>query len=303
MTESQVDKRIKTVSYSELDSARQCYFKHEMEYKERWVPPSVSPALARGTDWHRIMETHYGMLRQRLKAEVLWTDDQIVEAVFKQHLYDPVSGEQTPEQELLEWMYRGHIEHWGFDPQWRIRAVEFAPVVWLPTPSGGRSNYRLKLKIDLVATEKIGGKWQLLIVDHKSGKDLPKKKELDIDDQFGLYTWAMRKLGHNVLYAVHSAARTHRNVDQVKHFQPLDERFLRTSTYRTDIELDVLAHEAYQWARLAYQFKIGEAPRSPNPDTCNWKCSYTEACLFGRKGGDHRQMLRDMSFEQNFERH
>lgn len=302
MSESQVDKRVKIVSYSELDAARQCFFKHEMAYKERWTPPTESPALARGTAWHKLMETHYGMIRERLRGEAAWTDDQIIEAVFRIHLADD-NGQQSKEQELLEWIYRGHVEYWGFDDDWRVQAVEFSPTVWLPSPSGHRSNFKLKLKIDLVVKIKIAGKWQLVIVDHKTGKDLPKQKELDIDDQFGLYTWAMRQLGHDVLYSIHNAARTHRNVDQVKHFQPLDERFRRTPTHRTDIELDVLAHEAYQWAKLAYQHKIGEAPRSANPDTCSWKCPFTDACLYGRKGGDHRRMLEDMGFRQDYTRH
>src|SRR5690606_17496323 len=123
---------------------------------------------------------------------------------------------------------------------------------------------------DLIVRERSTG--NIWILDHKSGRDLPKDKELDLDDQFGLYTWGLRQLGRRVHGSIHSAARTHRNKDQTRHPQPLHERFARKQIYRTDRELDMLALEAYRLLRLAYSIPIGEAPRSPNPDTCRWRC-------------------------------
>lgn len=292
-----------TVSFSEIDTLRQCLFKHEMSYKERWKSPTTSPALAKGTLWHVVMEHHYNAIafHQRMvqdppsKMAMAALRDEIVNT----YLCDE-GGRQTEYQELVEWMYDGYVGHYGSDSGWRILGVEHAPVLWLPTPRGGRSNFKLKLKIDLVVRDPRGRVW---IVDHKSGKDLPKDKELEIDDQFGLYTWAMRRLGVDVFGSIHNAARTQKNKDQTKHFQPLEERFARKHMYRTDVELERIAIEAYQAAKRAYAIPIGDAQRSPDSDRCRWRCDYTEACLFGRKGGDHRQFLEDLGFVQDFTRH
>lgn len=293
---------VRVVSYSELDTARQCFFKHQLGYQERWVAPTTSPALSRGTLTHNVLETHYRMLKEippQSKGDELVLR-QVVREVKREWLYDPTTGRQTEEQELVEWMYDGYVEHYGADPQWKVLAVEHAPVIPLPTPRGTRSRYRLKLKIDLIV------KWdgKVWIVDHKTGKDLPRNKELDINDQFGLYTWAMRQLGKPVLGSVHNALRSHRNKDQERHPQPLEERFSRTRMFRADAELNSLAVDAYWWARMAWQARGGgDAPRSPNEDTCKWRCDFLDACLYGRKGGDTRSMLRDMGYVQDPTRH
>lgn len=287
--------KVHVVSFSELSSYRQCPHKHELEYKQRWRG-EPGPALARGVLWHTLLEGHYRILQahQRdrsmtdaeLKAQLMWSARKVLVG----------AGEHA---DLLEWMYTGYLEFYGLDLDWKVLAVEHAPEVWLPTAEGTRSRFKIKLKIDLVI------RWQdqLWIVDHKSGKELPRDKELDIDDQFGLYTWAMRQLGRPVFGSIHSAARTHRNKNQDRYPQPLDERFHRTLLSRTDRELDTIAVEAYRTARAAYRWADGEAPRSPNPDTCGWRCSFTEACLMGRKGADEQQILRDMGMAQDFERH
>lgn len=285
------------VSFSELDTARQCLFKHKLGYKERWKPAEVGEALNRGTLWHHVLESHYRQIWELQKSGEVGYKLLIPGKVKREWLQDR-SGGQSEMQELVEWMYDGHIEHYGYDEQWKILAVEHAPTIPLPNESGNRSRFRLKLKIDLVVSE-AGKIW---IIDHKSCKDLPKDKELDIDDQFGLYTAAMRRLGKKVFGSVHSAARTHRNKDQAKHPQPLEERFRRGMLYRTDIELDNLLTDAFRWARLAYSFKGGE-PRSPDPDRCRWRCDFTEPCLASRKGMDLHNLLVSMGFEQDFTRH
>ena len=212
---------------------------------------------------------------------------------------DLVLGQAGEHAELLDWMYQGHLEHWGLDEQWEIVAVEHASETWLRTNTGTRSNFKLKAKVDLVV------RWQnkLWIVDHKTCKNLPRDKELDIDDQFGLYTWALRQQDYPVFGSIHNAARTQRNKDQERHPQDLDQRYHRTMLYRTDVELDTLAVEAWRTAKAAYQWPAGEAPRSPNVDTCRWRCPFTEACLMGRKGADEQNILLDTGYEQDFARH
>lgn len=292
------------VSYSELDCFRQCPFKHQRAYRERWKPATVGPALAKGTLWHQVLEHHYKAIGywQRLNpgATLDAVPEGLVHEIRREYLSDDDGG-QTEFQELIDWMYDGYIAHYGSDPQWYIVAVEHAPTIWLPTDRGGRSRFKLKLKIDLIVREIRTD--QLWLVDHKSGKDLPRGKQLELDDQFGLYTWAMHQLGMPVLGSIHSAARTQRNKDQDKHFQPLNERFARKPMYRTDIEIQNLAVEAYRAAKRAYAIPLGEADRATDPDRCSWRCDFTEPCLASRKGMDLVQFLEDKGFVQDFTRH
>lgn len=291
------------VSFSEIDTFRQCPHKHELGYKDRWRSPTTSPALSRGTLMHNVFETHYRLIKAAQDAGQTPDLEAIMREAMRTWLYDPRNGSQTEEQELVEWIYIGYCELYGTDPNWKILAVEHTGLVWLPTERGGRSRFRLKIKLDLIVKEIDTG--QIWVVDHKSGKDLPNDKMLDIDDQFGLYVWGLQRLGKKVMGSLHNACRTHRNKDQVKHPQPLDERFRRSRLYRTPLELETVALEAYRTVRTAYGHysRPGEAPRAPDSDRCRWRCDFTEACLQGRKGNDEVQFLRDTGYVQDWTRH
>lgn len=316
------------VSYSEIDAIRQCGHKHDLSYRARWTkPPAEGSPLARGSLWHLVMENHYRTLmttaRERQQfGQGMPTADEMMRSVVGL-LYDH-NMRQTEDQQLIEWIYHGYLEAWGFDHDWEIRAVEHPAEVWLPTDRGGRSRFKLKMKIDLVVRDRNTNK--IWLVDHKSCKNLPYQKDLDIDDQFGLYTWGLRQLGHPVFGSYHNAARTHRpkvggpddlrprdeqgrylNADGVTVSKnqpkpyPLEERFSRTPMSRTDVELDTIAVEAYKTVKAAYARPEGYAPRSPDPDRCGWRCDYTEACLAGRKGVDEVEVLLGTGYVQGFD--
>lgn len=333
---------LKIVSFSELGCARQCPMKHQLAYVERWSkePPRDSP-LTKGTAWHAALEIHYNIIREFQQdgghlvnpARMLEAAESRVEQ-FLETLDDDLA-------ELIWWMYQGHVELYGADEGWKILAVEHNAVCRLPLPSGRASQFGLKIKIDLIVADITRRKAQIWIVDHKSGKNLPGKKELDLDDQFGLYTWGLRSMGKKVFGQIHSAARTTRNLGDFPanvelwtakkaagdkpgakpKTQTLEERFHRTPMSRTDIELDTIAREAYRTARNRYRdqaeierarktaankgksLQTIEPDRHTDPDTCRWKCDYTEQCLAGRKGLAMRPFLHDVGFRQNFERH
>ncbi len=294
---------INVVSFSELDAYRQCPHKWDLGYRQRWRSDKVGPALQKGTLWHEVLEAHYRQLLS-FQGKILpdeYKADQLRRATAPL-LYNG-RGEQDEIQALVEWMYVGYLNRWGMDPDWRIVAVEHAMEVWLPTRNGTRSRFKIKLKIDLVIRIRLQGKWRLWIVDHKSGKDLPSDKELDLDDQFGLYTWAMRQAGHEVFGTIYDAARTQRNKDDSEIGQPLDTRFKRVLMQRNDHELDLLAVEAWADAKAAYATPPGQAPRHVDTQKCRWRCDFTEACLAGRRGIDEIGFLRDTGFNQDFTRH
>jgi hypothetical protein len=280
----------RVVSYSELDAIRQCGLKAYLAYGERWKPPTTGPALARGSLFHKVMEAHYTSgwtARSKNVDAVLGTAE--------------LSDEEIA---LVRWVYEGYVECYGMDKDWEVLEVEHKVEDWLPMPSGKRSTFRLKGTIDLLVRDHSAGDG-LWIVDHKTCKNLPKGKEIDFDDQMGLYVYLLRHKGIDVRGIIYNACRT----DKLKREMTMDERFDRILTVRTDRELEIIAAEALTTFRDYYTgLQRGSRegvmpPRSPNADTCRWRCSYTEACLSSRKGIDLRGLLEDMDYHKDPTRH
>ena len=234
------------------------------------------------------MECHYTFMRRYPNGYDL---DELMQWMRQHVLYDE-TGRQDEDQELIEWMYEGHQQCYGTDPDWSIVEVEFDGLVDLGP------GFKLRFKIDLLIRNRKTG--QLWLVDHKSARDFSRKSEIDIDDQFGLYTWALRKLGYPVFGFIRSDARTQRN----KGPMAMDNRFRRLDTYRTDAELENIARDAYATARLAYSADSQQFDRSsPAPDRCVWRCSFLESHLLVRKGFDELKVLPDFGFTKSEKKH
>lgn len=284
--------------------------KHHLAYKQRWTKkPGPGSPLSRGTLWHQVMQTHYETLR-RLQAELPgWSIKPSDEALVLRKLRDavhplfsdPDTGKQSDDQELVEWMHEGYLRQWGVDPDWRILEIERGAIVPLPSETGRPSSrYRLKIKVDMIVQDRSLDRW---LIDHKSCKNLPNRLELDIDDQFGLYTAGLRHLGWKVSGAVHSAARTDRLMGDKSGDKPtpLDRRFSRTPMFRSEAELTNLLLDAARTAREAYA--PGPPRSAPSPNTCKWRCDFLDAHLMMRKGIPASTVLPDMGFTVDRSRH
>jgi len=255
------------ISHSEIDSYRQCRFKHQLQYREGWRSEDTAPALQRGTHFHTMLELHY---RHRGEAALEYLS----------------TVEDNDQRELLAWIYSGYCSKWGEDLGWEVIDVER----WIEVPLA--DDVVLRGKIDLIARDEKGRVW---IWDHKTSQYLPKAREHDLDDQLTVYLWALREEGMDVRGAIYNACRTNRP----KSKEPkLEERFDRYMVFRTDAELETVRREYTELAREAYQAGEGDRPRSPDPDKCRWRCPFVEPCLLGRRGGDSRGMMRDFGFIQ-----
>lgn len=281
------------VSWSEIDAWRQCPYKWLLSYGERWTGPTTSLPLRRGTLWHLCMELHYNYVKTTNSVE------KAIEAVTN---YLKIASEDDDVVDLIVWMYTGYVSRWfAEDKDWEILMVEGR--LELPLAEG----IRIKCRLDLVVRDNLGRVW---LIDHKTGRNLPTGRELDLDDQFGLYHWLLRKAGRSVFGIIHNAVRTQRNQSPMG----MDERFARATTVRIDTELDTLADEirstaldiAHARAELAGGASTNMVtPRHPDPERCRWRCDYTSPCLLGRKTTHRRtqQMLGDIGWVQDFTRH
>ena len=287
------------VSYSELDALRQCPLKRHLAYTERWKAPTTSPALSRGTLFHAVLEAHY---RRKMAQQCLTqasggtaADTLTLDVILDPWYLLQGDDEQT---EIVKWVYEGYQEHYGTEPDIEVVAVELPLEAWLPAPSGKRSSYRLKGKIDLLVRDHScgGGLW---FWDHKTCSTLPSGRALDFDDQFSIYTWLLQENGYDVRGGLYNACRT----KQLKRPMKMDERFSRPLTSRTPRECREVVREVYETFKSATPRQGVQPPRSPDPDRCGWKCDFTEACLMSRKGIDIKGLLVDMGYEQDFSRH
>jgi hypothetical protein len=300
------------LSYSEIDTYRQCPLKHQWAYVERWRRP-VDPggALAKGSLFHLVMETHYTVLQKHDRKTPASCEAALAESrdAVQVHLYDTKTGAQSETQALVEWMFQGYLDKYGADPDWDIEGVELAFQLPLLTPDGSESPYQIKGKIDLLVRDRKNG--HLWVVDHKSGANLPSTMDLEIDDQFGLYTWAMKQQGQPVLGAIHNAVRTTRNTADFPEYtgklqpQTLEQRHLRTYLNRSEVELNAIAQDAWAVAANAYPVEGQERPlySSPDPRNCGWKCDFKEIHLMARKGRNPEAALTESGFVQDFTRH
>jgi hypothetical protein len=320
------------VSYSELDTFRQCPLKHLLAYKHRFKKPvEEMSALSKGSLWHLVMETHYNVIREDQEARggkiVPLRSEQVLLRKAREAAYVHLFREdksQSEQQVLIQWMYEGYVEQYGADRQWRILGVELAREFEL-IPAAERETIieygeietfhapqvRIKMKLDLLIRDvQRGTVW---IVDHKSGANLPSQMDLEIDDQFGLYSWGMTKDGYKVTGSIHNAARTTRNLADHPDYagkakpQTLEQRMGRTYLNRSADELVNIGNDAAAAATVAYHAELGyeELPiySSPDPRQCGWKCDFKEAHLMARQGRPLDLALTERGFVQDFTRH
>lgn len=297
---------LEIVSYSELDTYRQCRLKHQLSYIERWRGEEESEALARGTLFHSVMEAHYSKKKEFAESGEDLTAEDLFLAVAPL-LWEEGTGEQTERQVLVEWMFRGYLDLYGLDGEWEIVAVEHPLTVPLRYPDGTESGFGLSGTVDLLVKDHSvsGGLW---IVDHKTCKDLPKQKDFDMEDQTAIYAYLLQKeSGLDIRGAIYNYVRTRQLVRPMGH----EERFLRHRTVREDRELETIVSDALETIAEAYGnhnrrvstlgTDVYDAPRTPDGERCGWKCGFTEACIAGRKYGPKktREYLEDVGFTQH----
>ncbi len=298
-----------TVSWSELDAYRQCPKKHQLAYKQRWSkPPREDSALAKGNLIHEVLEAHYKALKAK-PGDML----NVLEAVGKCIDQMEARGVDKEMIDLVMWIYEGYVKMYGLDEDWEILAVEHTIIQPLMAHPNVKSRFDLKAKVDLIIKDKTNG--LISIVDHKSCTNLPDDKELEFEDQFGLYELVLNRTGTPVFNTIHNALRTQRNQGDIHlpgtpgykstmKAQPLDKRFLRSYMKRTKQELLTIEMEAIHVFQKAYS-PSNAHERHTDSERCKRRCSFTEACLQARRAGDDSRIpgtLQIMGFEQYFGR-
>lgn len=239
-SETALSSGMPVVSYSEIDTARQCLHKHELAYKDRWRKDTDSPALTTGTQVHSLLELHYHEI-----SEGYDPTDLVAETLSQWHYERLIDDERFL---LLQWIYEGYVEQWGLDLDWTLKGIELKFVVELPPAPATGNVYGFKGYIDLVPCDRTRRTW---VVDHKTSASRgPSEKQLDLSDQFVMYSYALREMGIKTHGGLHNWINTKMNKNPSS--QSLDSRFKRTRIARTDKEIDLVALDVAAWADIAW---------------------------------------------------
>jgi hypothetical protein len=269
-----------TSSWTEISTYRQCPHRHKLQYTDRWKSPKTALPLELGILWHEIMDLHYSGIKEEGAPRI----EAIIDLLNK-------NGARDPDHKFgptALWMYDGYRE-WAKveDRKWK-EIVEVETAFEVPLLDTG---ILLTGRIDLLVIA-----WRhLWVVDHKASKTLPNDRELDLDDQTPLYIWAMRQAGYDVRGAILATTRTH----QLKRPMDDEERFLRSTVYRADEELEAVVRDAAATITQARRTDVAHE-RHPDTQTCKWKCPYVEACIGGRRAAHlEDSILKGQGFRQS----
>lgn len=286
------------IRHSELKNARQCPLKWWLRHYQGWWTDSRSSSSVLGTAWHTVCQFHF-LAIQRFQQAGQEPDFDRVRAVGLAACRRAAVPETAP-YEILEWMYLGYLEQYGLDEQWEIVAVEPTYEVRLLYPDGTPSRFVMPIHPDLVVRLR-KHQMRIAVIDNKSTSQLLRKHDIDLDDQFGLYTWGLRRWWPDdpPLLPIINQVRTER----LKRPMSLKERYARTESYRTPKELDEIEHDALATAEAMYTPANLTYPYSaPDPRTCGWACEFKELHIHTRKTGRNpdqmRSFLKATGFQQ-----
>lgn len=285
------------VRHSEIADFRHCPLKHKLAWVEGWWSPEREANGKRelGTIWHEAMKVRYLALKN---GE---TDEDVL-----QELVAHVIEERNPEQtDLLWWMYDGYVEKYGLDKDLKIVSVEET----LRVPFHDEDDRPLVIEVDGVRRPVLYS-WTtdvlafsrtyrgLMVVDHKSTAQPLGEMDIDLSDQFGLYTVAWRRLGEKIRGQLVNQVKT----KQLKRPMALDERYKRTPSIRTAPELRAIEMDAVDTIYAMLSPRNRRRPYSnPDPRSCGWKCDFKEPHLRMRRNTDPRKeraILRSFGLEQ-----
>lgn len=285
------------VRHSALAAFRECPLKHKLAWVEGWWSPEREANGKRelGQIWHAVMEIRYKAIKN---GE---TDEEAL-AELVADVIEVTNPEQT---ETLWWMYDGYVEQYGLDPDLEILSVEEI----LQVPFHDEDDRPLVIEVDgvrrpvlyswktdvLARIRKMRG---IFVVDHKSTGQPLGQADIDLSDQFGLYTVAWRRLGESIRGQLVNQVRT----KQLKRPMTLDERFDRKWSIRTPAELRAIELDAVDTIYAMLSPRNRRRPYSaPDPRSCGWKCDFKEPHLRLRRNTDPRKVhgiLRSFGLEQ-----
>lgn len=282
-----------TVRAGEVADARQCLLKHNLGWLRGWTGPP-SEAIRLGNAWHLMMQRHFETIKDAQDAGVSPVESEVIAAAMSAH-----AEADDDLMDRLHWMYEGFIETYELDPQWKILSVEETMTAPILDKNDEPSEFLYTWTSDLFVWDEDFQTYRS--IDWKSTGRQLRKMDIDFWDSFGLYTVGWHALGYDVMDTICAQVQT----KKLKRHQTLDERYQRIPAYYNETQLRNIRLDALRTMRHMFSDENLEEPYSaPDPQTCDWKCSFSEVHMAMRKMKDPwpkiDHMMRGRGFEQDF---
>jgi hypothetical protein len=270
-----------------------------------------------GTAWHLAMETRYPIGTKRGKlVDVIDTFHAAVGErtgrVYTE-LDESTETEIVEARQLGEQMLIGYVDNYGKDPEWEVIHTEQPFQIDVPHPTKPDKTVVVYAGTwDLLARHLPTG--ELWLWDHKTAKQMPQPRFLDLDDQAGSYLWVAREVllhkgvisktdvieGIIFSYAkkalpdprpTDSEGRALNKDGTISKMQP-SPRFLRHATYRSQEQNVAQALRVIDEAYVMDQQRRGKLPIWKNPSQeCN-RCPLFDVCEMHERGEDWESLFR-----------
>jgi RecB family exonuclease len=288
---------VREVSHSRIETYTDCPQKWFLRYQLGLVPPVKSKALDRGTAWHLVLQTYYGM--QLVSDGVA---EPVARAAARKLAYEIQAsfpgGTALPEDfgPLLMAIFDAYVERWAVEDE-GYEVVEVEKELRVRMFRYGPDVVYFKGFTDIIRRNVRTGRIQAADYKSSTGKDVSKESftmGLRLNPQFPLYQYALGALGYDVEGFHVDMTR----VEQLKTRSLLpSEQFARVPLTRTQPGLDRYWAEFGDKAREMLAAERGLRPITTqfNAQVCGWKCEFQTAHEYAQSsvgGGDFEAAAR-----------
>lgn len=298
------------VRTSERKDFMRCRQKWWWAYVDRLSPRERKFALGFGDLIHQAMAAYYipGSKRGPHPVEIF----RVLWAEHGEGLYGQFDDEREwmKGEDLGVEMLVGYVDFWGPEPDIHIIAPEQSFQIYIEDSQTGERLATYVGQMDAVARIKLGGKWKLMLLEHKTTKSIPNSNiYLELDEQASSY-WAygpdwMRSVGILGKNEDLDGVLFNHLRKALPDLRPQDEqgRYLNQNgtvskkqpppLYHRDPVYRNSAQRANTMARVEWQVwemqgaKEGEVPIYKHPTgDCRWDCQFKHMCELHERGAD-----------------
>lgn len=271
-----------TVSWSEVQTWRQCPMKHYLSYRQRQPRTPDSRAQSVGKIWHAMQQSWYQGRKDGTPFE------QVIAGIPADFLgWQPESETDTDILSTLMWMWDGFLINGDPFPDWEVVEIEREHLIPLPPIPGQPAHVDIVLKaiIDLVLRKQT----RYRVVDHKSQNKVTDadtmSRDMDMDDQLSTYLAAIG-MKYGVQAHKMSACWNYAVTTDLKRTPRLPaDRYWQADSARTQLELACAMREFSESVLDAYARPLAiEPPRAPDKENCRWRCDHRSRCFYARAG-------------------
>jgi hypothetical protein len=287
---NQVDKVVRTISNSEVESFSDCQLKHYFRHRLNLVQRKLPTALATGIFGHEILAHFYTMKSEgREQSQINSECMDLIDEISLREDLDP-EVEDGIRTAIFPFFKMKNLPH----ENWEILDIEKNYEVRnLP----GADSHFFGFTLDLLVKEKDTG--EVALVDHKFVYDFWTMNKIAVANQPRKYKWALNQLGIPVTKFYIQQLRTRKLKSPT-----IDDRYRLTAVETSSAEDENFmwehiktANEIAEFWNLPQQIHREKLRRAFNYSSCK-SCELVNVCTTQMRGESAKKLLL-VDFQQN----